>query len=263
MMSAYSCGRRMRRGGFLLLLLASASPLAAQASQAPARPPADPPATTPADPAAPPTGDAPPPVAADSAAVAGRRTYTPADFARFAPRNALDMLNQVPGFAIDSADTDRRGLGQATGNVLINSERFSGKSTDILTELRRISASNVARIEIVDAATLNIPGLSGQVANVITVSRGLSGNFVYRPQIRARRTPFRWSNGEISVNGTIGGTQFTLSARNNSFRNGNAGPEVVIPPAGTILDRRDEVLSVNGDEPRLSGSLRRNFGDGS
>jgi len=204
-----------------------------------------------------------PPAPAATPAPAGGRSYTPADFARFAPRNALDMLNNVPGFAIVQSDTERRGLGQATGNVLINGERFSGKSTDIFTELRRISASNVARIEIVDAATLNISGLAGQVANIITVNRGLSGNYVWRPQIRARRTPFRWSNGEVSVNGTIGGTQFTLSARNNSFRNGNAGPEVVITPAGAILDRRDEVLSVNGDEPRLSGSIRRNFGDGS
>jgi hypothetical protein len=191
------------------------------------------------------------------------RTYTPADFARFAPRNALDMLNNVPGFALVESDTERRGLGQATGNVLINGERFSGKSTDIFTELRRISASNVTRIEIVDGATLNISGLTGQVANIITASRGLSGNYVWRPQIRARRTPLRWTNGEVSVNGTVGGTQFTLSLRNNSFRNGNAGPELVFTPAGTILDRRDEVLGVNGEEPRLSGSLRRNFGDGS
>jgi hypothetical protein len=88
----------------------------------------------------------------------------------------------VPGF-LDRRrpDTDRRGLGQATGNVLINSERFSGKSTDIFTELRRISAANVARIEIVDGSTLNISGLSGQVANVITLTRGLSGNYVWRP----------------------------------------------------------------------------------
>ena len=85
--------------------------------------------------------DAPPPVATEAAAPQGARTYTPADFARFAPRNALDMLNNVPGFAIDESDTERRGLGQATGNVLINGERFSGKSTDIFTELGRISAS--------------------------------------------------------------------------------------------------------------------------
>ena len=208
-------------------------------------------------------GDQPPPTAAEAPTVQGGRTYTPADFARFAPRNALDMLNQVPGFAIVAADTERRGLGQATGNVLINGERSSDKSTDVFAELRRISAADVVRIEIVDGATLNVPGLSGQVANIVTASRGLSGNFVWRPQQRAHRTPFRWSNGEASLNGTVGGMDFTLSARNDSFRNGNAGPELVFTPAGDILDRRDEVLSVNGDQPRLSATLRRNFGNGS
>lgn len=240
------------RLSFCAFLLASA-PAYAQADI----PPADPPAQPPAD------GDQPPPTATEAPTLQGGRTYTPEDFARFAPRNALDMLNQVPGFAIDAGDTDRRGLGQASGNVLINGERFSGKSTDIFTELRRISASNVARIEIVDGATLNVPGLAGQVANVVTASRGLSGNYIWRPQQRLRRTPFRWSNGEVSLNGTLAGTDFTLSLRNDSFRNGNAGPEQVLGPDGAILDLRDEVLSVNGDVPRLSGSIHREFGNGS
>jgi outer membrane receptor for ferrienterochelin and colicins len=207
------------------------------------------------------TADAPPPTA-ETAPASGARTYTPADFARFNPRNALDMLSNVPGFAIDEADTERRGLGQATGNVLINGERFSGKSTDIFTELRRISAANVARIEVVDGSTLNIPGLSGQVANVITLSRGLSGNYIWRPQIRAHRTPARLTSGEVSLNGSLSGTDYTLSLRNDSFRNGNAGPELVTNPAGDILDVRDEVLGVNGERVRLSGTLHRAFGNG-
>ena len=242
---------RFRHKLVLIPLLLSAAPSLAQEAEVP--PAGDDPAT----------GTAPPPVATEAAAAQGGRAYTPADFARYAPRNAFDMLERVPGFSIDEGDTDRRGLGQATANVLINGERFSGKSTDIFTELRRISATNVARIEIVDGATLNVPGLSGQVANVVTVSRGLSGNFVWRPQIRARRTPFRWSNGEASIAGALGGTEFSLSFRNDSFRNGNAGPEIVFTPDGTILDRREEVLSVYGDQPRLSGTLRRTFGDGS
>jgi outer membrane receptor for ferrienterochelin and colicins len=233
------------RAALLIALLSSAAPALAQ------------PAATP------PAAETPPRVAPDPAAPQGPRTYTPADFARFAPRNAYDMLSQVPGFAIESSDTERRGLGQASGNVLINGERFSGKSTDIFTELGRISASNVARIEVVDGATLNISGLTGQVANVITLSSGLSGNFVWRPQIRAERTPARLLDGEVSINGALGGTQYTLSFRNQSRRNGNAGPEVVFTPAGDILDLRDEVLFVDEDGPRLSGSIRRTFGNGS
>ncbi|HKR24519.1 MAG TPA: TonB-dependent receptor plug domain-containing protein, partial [Allosphingosinicella sp.] len=233
------------RHALLVALLAGAAPAYAQDDPAP-------------------PADAPPPVATQAPAAQGARTYTPADFARFSPRNALDMLNNLPGFAIVESDPERRGLGQATGNVLINGERFSGKSTDIFTELRRISAANVTRIEIVDGATLNISGLTGQVANIVTANRGLSGNFVYRPQIRARRTPARLLNGEISINGSIDpATQYSLSFRNDSFRNGNAGPETVFTPDGTILDVRDEILTVDGEQPRLSGTLRRNFGDGS
>jgi outer membrane receptor for ferrienterochelin and colicins len=223
---------RSGRHALAFALLATAAPLVAQA------PPAAPPAQ------------------------AAGRTYTPADFARFAPRNAFDMLSNVPGFAIDAGDTERRGLGQASANVLINGERFAGKSTDIFTELRRISASNVARIEIVDAATLNISGLSGQVANVVTASRGLSGTYAWRPQLRAHRTPPRLLNGEAAINGALGGTDFSLSLRNDSFRNGNAGPERVTNPAGMLLDLRDEVLGVNGERVRHNAGIHRGFGDG-
>ncbi|MCI4566702.1 hypothetical protein [Lysobacter sp. CFH 32150] len=39
--------------------------------------------------------------------VASARTYTPEDFTRYAPRNALDMLEQVPGFVIREAVQER------------------------------------------------------------------------------------------------------------------------------------------------------------
>lgn len=249
-----------------IILMASSAPIAAQTPEPQPSPPPPsaagaevptPEETSPADANAP-TPDTPPLGARQAS-----RTYTPADFTRFAPRTALDMLNNVPGFSIDAGDTERRGLGQATGNVLINGERFTGRSTDINTELARISAANVVRIEIVDGATLNISGLTGQVANVVTASRGLTGSFAWRPQIRARRTPFRGLDGEVTINGSLGETQYTLGLRNVSRRNGNAGPEIVVTPAGPILDRRDEVLFVNEDGPRISGSIRRAFGDGS
>jgi outer membrane receptor for ferrienterochelin and colicins len=234
------------RHALAIVLLAGAAPLAAQS---PAPPPADP--------------NAPPPSEAPPTTPQGARSYTPADFARFSPRSAYDMLTNVPGFSINAGDTERRGLGEATSNVLINGERFTGRTTDIQTELRRISAANVTRIDIVDGSTMNISGLSGQVANVITTSGGVSGNFAWRPQIRARRTPLRALDGEVSINGRLGGVEYSLSLANVSRRNGNAGPEIVTTPAGVLLDRRDEVLFVNEDAPRIAGTIRRNFDDGS
>jgi hypothetical protein len=235
--------RRRARHGLAAMLLWPAAPLCAQAQ----------PSAT----------DAPPPVASEGAATQSRRSYVPADFARFAPRSALDMLENVPGFAIVAGDTQRRGLGEATSNVLINGQRFASKSTDIETELGRISAANVVRIEIADGATFNIAGLTGQVANIVTTSSGLSGTFAWRPQVRARRTPPRLTNGEISLNGTIGGTQFTFGLADDAQRNGNAGPERVFTPDGTPTDLRDEVIGVNIEQPRVTTTLKRNFGDGS
>ncbi|HEX9954691.1 MAG TPA: TonB-dependent receptor plug domain-containing protein, partial [Allosphingosinicella sp.] len=156
------------------------------------------------------TGDAPAPVAPDPATVDGPRTYTPADFARFAPKNALDMLRQVPGFVIKEA-AQERGLGQATGNVLINGQRISGKSNDVLTELGRIPAGNVTRIEILDGATLDIPGLSGQVANIVAKSGGaLSGQFAWEPSFRQRNSDPVWTRGSVSVSGKKGPFEYTL-----------------------------------------------------
>jgi hypothetical protein len=48
--------------------------------------------------------------------VAEKRVFLPADFERFAPKTALDMVNQLPGFTLVSASSDR-GLGQASENV--------------------------------------------------------------------------------------------------------------------------------------------------
>src|SRR3712207_6930707 len=98
------------------------------------------------------------------------------------------MLRSVPGCTIREA-TQERGLGTATGNVLINGQRISGKSNDVLTELGRIPAENVTRIEILDGATLDIPGLSGQVANIVAKSGGaMSGQYAWEPSFRQRNT---------------------------------------------------------------------------
>ena len=79
--------------------------------------------------------------------------------------------------------------------MLIDGKRVSGRSNDAVTELSRVSAANVVRIDIVDGATLDVPGLSGDVANVITRPGGIKGP-----------------------------AQYTIGIENNSFRGAAGGP---------------------------------------
>ncbi|NNC73078.1 MAG: outer membrane beta-barrel protein [Sphingomonadaceae bacterium] len=194
----------------------------------------------------------------DAPVVAGtdRNTYTAADFERFSPTTALDMVRRIPGFTIQQGD-DRRGLGQGGDNVLINGQRVSGKSNDAVTALGRIPAANIIRIEVRDAATLDIPGLSGQVVNIVAESTGISGSFEWNPQFRARITNPRLYTGEISVTGTQGPIEYTLGLSNNSdsFRGGNRGFEFVTDPQGNLLDTRFEEGRFSGDRPKLSGTF--------
>ena len=194
----------------------------------------------------------------------GRQIYDAAQFDRFNPRTALDMVNQVPGFIIDTGDNNERGLGQADENVLINGARISGKNVNAFTALGRISASNVTRIEIVDGATLSITGLSGQVLNLVTKSEeggGITGNFKWRPQWR--RSGNSWLGGEMSINGKLGKGNFTLAVENDAFRFGGRGPEQVTDQFGALLFERDEVARGKGDRPKFSAAYNRTSEGGS
>jgi hypothetical protein len=201
------------------------------------------------------TGDAPPPVPTLPANVEGPKTYTPADFARFAPRTALDMLRQVPGFIVQGASSER-GLGQASGNVLINGQRISGKSNDAVTELGRIPASSVVRIEILDGATLNIAGLSGQVANIVAKSGGMKGQFEWRPEFRARNTEPMITRGSVSGSGETGPIAYTIGLRNDAGGGGTNGPTLIYNANGSVIEVREDVSKSVVQQPKISGSFK-------
>ena len=181
---------------------------------------------------------------AQPAGPAGAQTVTSAEvypaefFARFAPRTAVDMVTQVPGFVIRNAAEEERGLGQASTNVLVNGQRLSGKSEDTLTQLGRIPASNVVRIEIVDAATLEVPGLSGQVANIFVKSAGLSGNFAYRLEARPHFADPMFGRFDLSLNGKAGRVEYTLGLSNLAGRSGAGGPTRIERADGSLIERR-------------------------
>ncbi|HEY0962560.1 MAG TPA: TonB-dependent receptor, partial [Pseudomonadales bacterium] len=184
------------------------------------------------------------------------RVYTLADFLRFAPTNAMDMLNQVPGFAVRNDDDQGRGLGQVTTNVLVNGERPSSKSQSVFDQLGRITAENVERIEIVDGATLKIPGLSGQVANVITKSGAISGRYQYRTMHRPKYAEPMWGAGEISINGSSPGFEWNGAFTHGAGRGAAGGSGNLMDGSGTVTEWRDTRMQFNGEFPKLSGNVK-------
>ncbi len=183
---------------------------------------------------------------------AGRQVFLPADFARFVPRNALDMIEQVPGFAIDDGG-DARGLGQASGNLLINGDRITSKSTSISDRLSRIPAENVVRIEIVDGATLDIPGLTGRVANIIAKTGALSGQFLWRPRYTTIGT-LGLREGEISIAGSAGPVDYVVAFENDQSLFETVGPNI-FSFANGMVDNRTIRTSREDDQPEINATF--------
>ena len=226
-------GRSLLLGGAALI-----APAAALAQTPP--PPSDP-------------NVAPAPVATP---VAAKRVYTAADFARFAPKTAYDMLVQVPSFTIRSNDQSQRGLGQASENVLINGERIANKSGGAIDQLRRTPAPNVDRIEIVDAASLGIAGLQGQVANVIlkTVTKS-SGQFEYNPSFRAHYAKPEFLAGLLSYSGKEGPVDYTLSVQNQPGRGAFGGPIRIFDRDHVLTETRTEIYHSEYDRAKIQGKF--------
>ncbi len=189
-----------------------------------------------------------------------KNSFEPAYFAQFAPRSALDMLSRVPGFTISDGDNGR-GLGQATQNVIVNGERLASKSDSLRDQLQRIPADNVLRIDIVEGNSLDIPGLTGQVANILTANTGTSGQFRWNTGFRAYNTQAQLYGGEISLTGSSGKLDYTVALSNDNDRFGADGPNIITDPTDTLIEVQDTKFSGRFDNPKLSTQFRYGFSD--
>jgi hypothetical protein len=209
------------RGSWLLCSVALLAPAQAIAQPSPSDPNAAP--------------------APQAKAVAAKRVYAPADFARFAPKTAYDMLVQVPSFTIHVVDTTERGLGQASENVIINGQRVANKSGGAVDELQRTPASSVDRIEIVDAASIGIAGLSGQVANIILkTTGGGKGQFEWIANARSHFTEPELLGGSVSYSDKVGPLDWNLSVKNGFGRGGLGGPVSIFDRDHVLTETRRE-----------------------
>ncbi len=186
--------------------------------------------------------------AQDDESSSALRTFQPDYFTQFAPQNAFDMVRRVPGFQTRGGN-NARGLGQGGANVLVNGNQIVGKGGDPFAQVGRIPAANVVRIEILDGTNLDIPGLTGQVVNVVTkASEGISGSWEWSPEWRKIQEPMLL-RGNVKVSGETGNLAYAAELRARGFRGGVEGPETRRNADGSIYENRDFRLRANGNSP--------------
>lgn len=182
-----------------------------------------------------------PAVCAQEAGEATAVAYEAAYFAPFAPRTALDMVQRVPGFALDEGE-DRRGFAGAQSNVLINGEPPAAKQ-GIETILARIPASDVERIEVVRGG---VSAAGAQAVRVNIVRRASTGEGVWEASVASARGARLSPGGEAAWTGARGDMSYGLSAAYESDFAPWRGARRDVDPSGALVERRSE--RVDGDE---------------
>jgi hypothetical protein len=147
---------------------------------------------------------------------AGQLRYPSQWYSRFAPRTALDMVRQTPGFTLDEGE-ERRGLSGAVGNVLIDGRRPSAKEQGLEEILQRIPAAQVESIEILRGAQ-TAGDASGEAVLLNVLRTPFTGQgvgslgFEYAQQHEPRPNGyFAWTGRARSVDYSIGGSSYSLA----------------------------------------------------
>jgi hypothetical protein len=197
-------------------------------------------------------------ILAAAAAVAPSAAVTPYPAAYFAPQRpttALDMVRLLPGFALDLGD-QVRGFAGSAGNVLIDGARPAAKDDPLDEILKRIPASQVVRIDVIrgGAPGINMHGKS-VLANIIRRSGGQSlivsasttavedGRVFWGVRVEGSKTagPTTWEGSLLAARG---------------YDDGAAdGTRVQVTPSGTHLEDANEVARGAAYNWKATGSV--------
>lgn len=184
----------------------------------------------------------------------GTIAYPAEFFEPFSPSNALQMVERVPGFLLDSGSSGVRGFGQAAGNVVINGVRPSSKSEGVSAVLSRIPASRVLRIEIAPGSAFGADYAGKpQVANVIMNDRGGVAGALETKWVREFTGKLR-ANASASMTISRGPSTFDASVSLQSAAHSEDGFDLLMDlPSGAISETRD--VFRDSREPYKTGSL--------
>jgi len=147
-------------------------------------------------------------------------TYPASYFEQYNLLSASDMLDRIPGINVarqgnlnsssgpgSSQGSDRRGLGLGGDQVLINGRRITGKENEGNSQLSRIPANQVERIEIIRGTSgdLDVRGAT-QVINIVLLEAQSRSSLAYEINTD------HYHDGKIKP-----GLKLSLSGQNGNF----------------------------------------------
>lgn len=195
-------------------------------------------------------------IATATATTQSVKTFDGQFFARFQPVTALDIIIQLPGFVFDEG-ASLRGFGGTAGNVLIDGRRPSSK-TSLSDELGRIAARDVARVELISAASAGDVDVKGytELANIVlkpasaiatTSTVGVGLQYQEDARLNARLAGTRaWKSQDW-------GARLNLTLQQSSQRTETAVD--VHDQTGALTQTRAEIVLPNLVEFSTNGSI--------
>jgi hypothetical protein len=199
--------------------------------------------------------------AAQPGSTGDRVVYEAAFYAAFAPRTALDMVKQTPGFVLAEDADVRRGYAGAVGNVLIDGRRLGAKSQTPADVLQRIPANEVRRIELLRGSEV-AGDASGAalLANVVRTESSGGGAWNLGTEVANRDKPA--PNGWFGWGGRRGDTEYSLGGNSYALQRDLPGARTVTDAAGRLVSRRASTSPREFAEYALNGQAARPAGAG-
>ena len=195
----------------------------------------------------------------------GTLAYPPSFFTAVRPGTALDMVSWLPGFTVEDT-RDMRGLGDSTGNVLIDGKPPTSKTDTLLMVLRRIPAERVERVDLIVGGA---PGIDMRGRNIIA-------NVVLKPAPAPQKTitaqTYLDKEGRVSPqltlthsnkrDGTVSEASLELSRNIAIFPGFGYGDMTRRDRTGALIYAADETYLVNGPSVVGSASFERPLAGG-
>lgn len=147
--------------------------------------------------------------------------YEASYFTQWEPFTAGDMLDRIPGINIaresggsgGSRGSSRRGLGLGGEQILINGRRVTGKENEGSSQLSRIPANQVERIEIIRGTSGDLDVRGGtQIINIVLLEAESSSSIAYEASMHQYHDGELKPGGKLSLSGQRGRLDYLLSA---------------------------------------------------